>query len=269
MKVQAILGFRLVTSDAVRLAGFYRALGFTVAEPAPISATEMELLELRGSGSRIALSLGPSRLDLDSFDDAGRPYPQTRSCDLIFQHLAIVTSDAAAAWRHARLAGGTPISRQRPETLPPSTGSVTAVKFRDPEGHPLEFLQFPCKSGSDWRGIGNLGIDHTAMSTGGVRAAQQFYSRLGLSQGETTMNKGPTQEALDALDGVEVVVAPMLLGDRPPHVELLGYRHPVGRANAPLAANDIAATRIVFRSDRDALIRNPDGHLHQLSRSDL
>jgi hypothetical protein len=30
-------------------------------------------------------------------------------------------------------------------------------------------------------------------------------------------------------------------------------------------ANDVAATRIVWRSDRDALLRDPDGHLHLLA----
>jgi hypothetical protein len=54
--------------------------------------------------------------------------------------------------------------------------------------------------------------------------------------------------------------------DKPPHVEMLGYRHPVGRALCPLSPNDVAATRIVWRSNTDALIRDPDGHLHQLSR---
>jgi hypothetical protein len=67
-------------------------------------------------------------------------------------------------------------------------------------------------------------------------------------------------------DSVEVDVVPMNPAGKPPHVELLGYRHPVGRAFRTLAANDIAATRIVWRSDSDALIRDPDGHLHQLSR---
>ena len=54
--------------------------------------------------------------------------------------------------------------------------------------------------------------------------------------------------------------------DEPPHVEMLGYRHPVGRALGPLSTNDLAATRVVWRSNVDGLIRDPDGHLHQLSR---
>jgi hypothetical protein len=33
-----------------------------------------------------------------------------------------------------------------------------------------------------------------------------------------------------------------------------------------MAVNDIAATRIVWRSDGDALIHDPDGHFHQLSQ---
>ena len=77
---------------------------------------------------------------------------------------------------------------------------------------------------------------------------------------------GRRRTALDGLDDVEVDVVPMNPADKPPHVELLGYRHPVGRAHSPLAVNDIAATRIVWRSDGDALLRDPDGHLHQLSR---
>jgi len=32
-------------------------------------------------------------------------------------------------------------------------------------------------------------------------------------------------------------------------------------------ANDIAATRIVWHADRDALVRDDDGHLHQLVKT--
>jgi len=80
------------------------------------------------------------------------------------------------------------------------------------------------------------------------------------------VNHGPTQVALDGVDGVEVDVVPMSPADEPPHVEMLGYRSPVGRAFSPLSSNDIAATRIVWRSNCDALISDPDGHLHHLSR---
>ena len=267
MIFQAIAGFRLVAADPARLAAFYRAIGFDVGEAAPIPAAEMELLGLAGAGSRTAMALGRSRLDLESFDRTGHPYPgDATACDLAFQHLALVTDDAEAAWCRAQDVGATPISRERPVTLPKSAGGVTAVKFRDPEGHPLEFLQFPHGANPDWKGTGVMGIDHSAISVGDVAASRRFYARYGLSETGATVNHGPTQDALDGLDGVEVEVVPMHLADAPPHIELLGYRKPVGRALRPLAANDIAATRIVWRAKRDALIRDPDGHLHQLSR---
>ena len=50
-----------------------------------------------------------------------------------------------------------------------------------------------------------------------------------------------------------------------PHLELLRYRSPAGRPAEQLQANDVAATRIVWRSNRDASLRDPDGHLHQLA----
>ena len=78
------------------------------------------------------------------FRSKGHPYPENATAaDLCFQHFALVTRDAAAAWERARAHGATPISIGGPVTLPASAGGVTAVKFRDPEGHPLEFLQFP------------------------------------------------------------------------------------------------------------------------------
>jgi catechol 2,3-dioxygenase-like lactoylglutathione lyase family enzyme len=262
-----IRGFRLVAADSSRLAAFYGALGFAVGTAAPIPAAEMDLLGVAGAGSRIAMRLGASRVDLDSFERPGRPYPpEATACDLVFQHLALVTDDAAAAWRRAAAAGASPISRERPVTLPPSAGGVTAVKFRDPEGHPLEFLRFPPGSASARTGAGILGIDHSAISVGDVAASRSFYERHGLGAGSATLNHGPTQVALDALDGAEVEVVPMNPARKPPHLELLGYRDPKGRARGPMAANDIAATRVLWQSDDDALIGDPDGHLHQLSR---
>ncbi len=267
MIFQAITGFRLVTADPVRLAAFYRAIGFTIGEAAPLPAADMELLGLRGIGSRISMSLGRSCVDLESFDPPGQPYPaDTTACDIVFQHLALVTDNAEAAWCRALEAGATPISRGHPVTLPPSAGRVAAVKFRDPEGHPLEFLQFPRGANRHWSGKGLMGIDHSAISVSDIAASQHFYSHHELSEAGATVNRGPTQNSLDGLDEVEVDVVPMNPAHTPPHVEMLGYRHPLGRALRPLAPNDIAATRIVWRSGSDALIRDPDGHLHQLSR---
>ncbi len=263
----AITGFRLVTTDPDRLAVFYRALGFDVGESTAIPTAEMNLLGLSGAGSRLAMSLGGNRVDLDTFERPGRPYPEnSTACDLVFQHLALVTDDSGAAWRRARDAGATPISRERPVTLPKSAGGVTAVKFRDPEGHPLEFLQFPQGANPAWKGTGIVGIDHSAISVSDIAVSRGFYAGHGLAKGAATLNRGLAQDALDGLDGVAVDVVPMNPSQKTPHVELLGYRHPVGRAPGRLAPNDIAATRIVWHSDTEALIHDPDGHLHQLNR---
>ena len=67
MIFRAMIGFRIVTTDPARLAVFYRAIGFDVGETAPIPTSEMELLGLRGAGSRMTMSLGPSRVDLEGF----------------------------------------------------------------------------------------------------------------------------------------------------------------------------------------------------------
>ena len=266
---KAIAGFRLVTAEPEMLVGFYQAIGFVAGEVAPIPAAEMAVLGLYGAGWRRSMTLRESHLDLDSFDLPGRPYPdRTRVSDLVFQHLALVTDDAYAAWLRVRNAGATPITRGDPLRLPPSSGGVTAVKFRDPEGHPLELLEFPAGSNPSWQGQGMIGIDHSAISIADLSVSQRFYEKHGLAQGKRTRNQGPTQVALDGLDGVEVDVLAMNPPDKPPHVELLGYRQPAGRPHPPLAANDVAATRIVWSANRNALARDPDGHLLQLMQQD-
>src|SRR5579872_2554541 len=206
----AIAGFRLVTAQPQLLTSFYQLIGFIAGEIAPIPAAEMAVLGLEGAGWRRSMSLGESRLELDTFARPGRPYPDgTNASDLVFQHLALVTDDAGAAWRRARNAGATPITRGDPVTLPQSSGGVTAVKFRDPEGHPLELLEFPAGSNPSWQGRGMMGIDHSAISIGDLAASRRFYETHGLAEGKRTLNRGPAQVALDGLDGVELDVLQM------------------------------------------------------------
>ena len=263
----AIAGFRLVTATPERLAVFYRAIGFEVGDVTPILMEEIEVLGLRGGGFRRTMTLGLSRVDLDVFDRPGRGYPTgATACDHSFQHLALVTDDADAAWRIARAAGATPISLTEPVELPKSAGGVTAIKCRDPEGHPLEFLQFARGANADWSGKGMMGIDHSAICVADIAASERFYVSHGLGVGKRSLNHGPTQVALDGLDDVEVDVVPMNPSKHPPHVELLSYRRPTGVAGGGLSPNDVAATRIVWRSGQEGLLRDLDGHLHQFTR---
>jgi catechol 2,3-dioxygenase-like lactoylglutathione lyase family enzyme len=263
LRLSAILAFRLVTRQPERLVVFYTGLGFTAGEPEPIPAAEIALLGLHGGGSRRTLRLGDQRIELDDFEQPGRPYPpNVTGADSRFQHLALATDDAAAAWPRACALGATAISVGGPVTLPPSSGGVTAIKFRDPEGHPLELLQIPR---GPWVGCGLLGIDHSAISVTDVDAARAFYEARGLLAQGRTLNQGPTQAALDGLAGAQVDVVALMPPIVTPHLELLAYRTPSPRVAEQAAANDVAATRIVWSADRDAVLRDPDGHLHLLT----
>ncbi|MGB7075725.1 MAG: glyoxalase [Xanthobacteraceae bacterium] len=263
----SIAAFRLTTAEPERLATFYRGLGFAVGAPERIPDDEIALLGLQGSGTRLPLWLGDQRVDLDCFDRRGRAYPSAAmSSDLCFQHFALLTDNAAAAWALATALDALPISTAGPVTLPASSGGVTAVKFRDPEGHPLEILQFPAGSGHRPAGTGLFGIDHSAVSVSDVDASTRFYEALDLSMQGRTLNQGSSQEALDGLSHVVVDVVPMMPRRPVPHLELLAYRKPMGRPAGLMEANDVAATRTVWAADRDAVVRDPDNHLHLLRR---
>jgi catechol 2,3-dioxygenase-like lactoylglutathione lyase family enzyme len=267
MTWRAITAFRLVTADPGRLTRFYAALGFSIGQRHAITPVEMALLGIEGAGMRWSMTLGPSRVDLDCFERPGRPYPpDADAASLCFQHLALVTDDASSAWARAERAGALPISRDGPVTLPRAAGGVTAVKFRDPEGHPLELLQFPEPTGQGPPDRAICGIDHSAISVADVAASSMFYESQALTQGKTSLNVGTEQVALDGLDGVAVDVVPLQPRMMPPHLELLGYRHPRGRVFDRAAPNDIAATRVVWGAGRTDLVRDPDGHLHQLEQ---
>jgi catechol 2,3-dioxygenase-like lactoylglutathione lyase family enzyme len=263
--LERIAGFCLVAADGEALAGFYQALGFALEEVHPIAPDEMALLGIAGGGVRRSMRLGDARLHIDRYDRPGRPCPaQADAASPGFQHFALVTDDAEAAWARALGAGATAISRAGPVALPAGAGGVTAVKFRDPEGHPLELIRFPDAARRGWGGRGILGIDHSAVSVADAARSCAFYRGHGLAPGDATLNHGPAQDALDGLDGVRVDVVPMRPARQRPHVELLHYRAPRAPAGEAWDTRDGVATRIVWQGDGPALLRDPDGHLHQV-----
>ena len=203
------------------------------------------------------MRLGDQEIALQAFDRAGQPYPPgSTSTDLWFQHFAIIVSDMDAAYARLREAGRfIPISENGPERLPPSSGSVSAFKFRDGEGHPLELLCFPQGQGPavwrDKRGDGLfLGIDHSAISVGETQRSVTFFEQgFGLTLGEQTHNQGIEQSRMDGVPEARVAVTALQPARTPPHVELLGYqvgsRRPISGATQ---SNDIAATHFVFET---------------------
>lgn len=275
------------TSDLARTRDFYEALGFeALAEPAPVDGAELALLGLPASrAERLMMRLGDQEVSFLRFDPPGRPYPDdSGSTDLWFQHVAIVVADMAAAHAAALAAGGVPITRGGPQTLPPNTGGVTAFKFRDPDGHPLELLFFPEGTGAPvWHGRAAspspfLGLDHTALAVSDPDRTARFFAELGLVEAEGSLNAGPEQERLDDVAGDRCRVVPLKPPEAPPHVELLGYRTGPRRPMPEgTRADDVWATCTVVVVEslsgdgltraaalpggiRAALLHDPDGH---------
>jgi catechol 2,3-dioxygenase-like lactoylglutathione lyase family enzyme len=288
----------LICRDAERLSEFYaRAFGFAPVADAPEADADFaRLIGLaRGTVRTRTLHLGAQHVALAQPEPSGRLYPaDVPGWSSQFQHFAIVVSDMAAAFAALRATPGwIAISTGGPQTLPESSGGVTAFKFRDPDGHPLELLAFPGDATpAGWMGRAEkkpfLGVDHSAISVAETARSVAFYEGIGLTRVGGSLNAGPEQERLDGLADALVEVtalAPPL--HRVPHVELLCYGGDFMRPEAVTGATDIAATQLVFAVTAEAftatirrnhaavvggpivsqrgcslvLLRDPDGHL--------
>nr|WP_246732873.1 VOC family protein [Methylobacterium sp. BTF04] len=247
-------------ADLARTEAFYRdGLGFVRSTgPEPIPVALLDALGLAGAtGQRLRMRLGRQSIAFLAFDQPGLPYPAASvATDPWFQHAAIVVRDMEAAYRHLVAVAPTPITRGGPQVLPPSSGSVAAYKFRDPDGHPLELIAFPQGPSADrWADAPGLflGIDHSAITVTDRDAAIAFFrDGLGLSVATRGLNHGPEQAALDGLNSPLVdVIGLEPAGTATPHVELLQYRAPLRRTgSAPrFCARDRATTRFVFAVD--------------------
>ena len=256
MALTRLLRIELTVADLARSERFYvEALGFSpVRHDEPDTAT---LAALGGGRVRQAvLRRGAQTLALQAFDAVGAPYPaDATACDQVFQHFAMPVSDMAAAMARLAPFGPAPISKGGPQHLPARSGGATAWKFRDPDGHPLELIQFPDGHAG--------GIDHSAIAVLDAERSIAFYRGLGLNVAARQTNLGPEQDALDGLSGADVDVVALEPQTPAPHVELLAYQTPLGRPCAQLRPQDTAATRLVFATTdvaRPVLTRDPDGH---------
>lgn len=270
--IQRLSRFSLTTADAERLAAFYKsAFGCRRLGTEHVSGVAFEtLMGVKGGALRITVSLGDQIVELLQFDHPGKPYPNNESAsDLIFQHFAIVVRDMAEAFRRlSALEGWVPISRGGPQRLPASSGGVTAFKFRDPEGHPLEFLSFPKgATPAYWRKWQSdevcFGIDHSAISVSDTARSVLFYENLGFQMSSHAWNHGTEQEKLDDVVGATVDVTALAPRESGPHMELLCYRGILHDRKTPRSNADIATARLVFEASGYAAPRDvldPDGH---------
>ncbi|WP_158812758.1 VOC family protein [Methylocapsa sp. S129] len=278
IEIGRLARFVLVAAKADHLAAFYeRALGFRRRAANRLSGRSFEsLMGVTGGATSVTLGLGRETVELLQFDRPGRSYPEkASSSDLIFQHFAIIVADMGAAFRKlSTVAGWTAISSGGPQRLPETSGGVTAFKFRDPEGHPLELLSFPVgKAPPRWRadvaGEPCLGIDHSAISVADSARSIAFYEGLGLSVSARSLNRGPEQERLDGAREPPVDVIALAPAQDTPHIELLRYRADARDHGAVAQSNDIAATRLVLETRAPSAdaggiaphsLIDPDGH---------
>ena len=207
------------------------------------------------------MHLGNETIELVRSTPPGPPVPDdSRSNDLWFQHLAIPTGDMAAAVARLARCGPRPISTTGPVLLPPENGSVTAWKFRDPDGHPLELIHFP-SGPARWQGAGlTLGIDHSALAVADTAASLRFYADLGFHPAARSHNHGPAQSRLDGLADADATITSLRF-PAGPGLELLAY-HPAGRP-MPEAPDGLWVDWTTLSCPglpEPRLLRDPDGH---------
>lgn len=245
-----IAALRLLCPDPAATASFYEAAFGCLRES--------------GDGP-VALRLGEQRIALVATSAQAGPVAASNST--AFQHFAIIVPDMEAATARLReTSGWTAISRAGPERLPASSGGVVAFKFRDPDGHPLEFLRFPPGRLPDaWRGRAGtcLGIDHTAITVADTERSIAFYAGFGFTVASRGVNRGAEQARMDGVDAPRVEVTGLAPpGGGPPHLELLCYREPGTRPEI-LADGAVLATRTVLAGTGAAEVaerQDPDGH---------
>lgn len=251
-----LLRISRTVSDLARAVAFYRdVLDFCVIEEATHDDDAWgELMGIAAAhGQSVTMRLGEQDLELVAFEPPGDPYPfENSSADRWFQHVAIVVGDIGDAYMRLCAHSFTPISEGGPQRLPPTSGAVTAFKFRDPDGHPVELIRFPAGTGNViWQQKQSLfrGIDHSAIAVADMEHSIDFYTRLlGLRVVSHSVNSGVEQARLDHAPDVLVDVTalqPRMEG--PPHLELLGYERPVGRPiPANIKSSDVVADRLVL-----------------------
>ncbi len=245
----------MTVSDMDQAIAFYsRVLTFEKLSDREVHGEDFERLQgVFGSRLRIVrMRLGDEEIELTEYlAPRGRPIPSdSRSNDLWFQHVAIIVSDMDAAYQRLR-EHKVQHSSPAPQRLPdwnPNAGGIEAFYFKDPDGRPLEILEFPEGKGDPkWRRLASsgeklfLGIDHTAIAVSDTEESLEFYrDQLGLEVVGHSENYGPEQERLNNVFGARLRITALRAGAGP-GIELLEYLAPGGGRPMPgdERANDL------------------------------
>jgi catechol 2,3-dioxygenase-like lactoylglutathione lyase family enzyme len=242
----------MTVSDMDRSVAFFtNVLTFEAVSDIEVAGTEYDRLQgVFGTRMRIVrMRLGGEQIELTEYlAPRGRPIPvDSRSHDRWFQHVAIIVSDMDAAYARLRQHKVEHASPE-PQRLPdwnPAAGGIKAFYFKDPDGHPLEILQFPAGKGDPkWHTPSNrlfLGIDHTAIVVADTDRSLAFYrGLLGLRVAGESTNYGPEQERLNNVFGARLHIT-ALRAAQGPGVEFLEYLSPRnGRPAVGIQSNDLA-----------------------------
>jgi len=279
--VLAVDSIGITVNDLDRAVDFYtNVLTFEKVAEHELAGNESEhLFGVFGLRLRVArMRLGDESIELMQFlAPRGRPTPvDSHSNDRWFQHVAIIVSDMDQAYARLRKFKVEHAS-SGPQRLPdwnPNAGGIEAFYFRDPDGNPLEILEFPPNKGAakwhDARGKLFLGIDHTAIVVADTEASLRFYrDRFGMQVVGTSENYGTEQEHLNNVFGAHLLIT-ALRAPQGPGVELLEYLAPRGGRPIPAdtQANDDWYGQINMHV-RDAgtgvVVKDPDGHASLLA----
>jgi catechol 2,3-dioxygenase-like lactoylglutathione lyase family enzyme len=281
----------ITVSDMDRAVDFYsRVLTFEKVSDTELTGPDYEHLEgVFGLRIRVVrLRLGDEFIELTEYlAPKGRPIPvDSRSNDRWFQHIAIIVSDMdkAYSWLRQNKVEHASSGPQRLPAWNKNAAGISAFYFKDPDGHPVEVLQFPPDKGlAKWHLPTDklfLGVDHTAIVVGDTDASVKFYRDvLGMRIAGESENYGTEQEHLNNVFGAHLRIT-ALRGTSGPGIELLDYLAPRnGRPfpedehandvvhrqtvlitkHADQAARELAAAKADFVSS--ALVANQNGEL--------
>jgi catechol 2,3-dioxygenase-like lactoylglutathione lyase family enzyme len=308
--IRGVDSIGLTVSDLDRSVDFYtKVLAFDKVSENEFHGADYEHLEgVFGLRVRIArLRLGGEFLELTEYlTPKGRAAPpDARSNDRWFQHVAIIVSDMDRAYQRLRefkVQHASPAPQRLPDWNP-NAGGIRAFYFKDPDGHPLEILQFPRGKGNPkWHAPTNrlfLGIDHTAIVISDTTASLKFYrDLLGMEIAGESENYGPEQERLNNVFGARLRITAVRAATGP-GIEFLEYLTPRdGRlypadekpndlihwqtrmisSSAAADASELAKARSVLISSgvielprtisnfrKSFLARDPDGHALEIA----
>ena len=271
--VSEVDAVNMTVSDLERATAFYsKVIGFRKVSEVEVAGEDYEHLEgVFGLRMRVArMQLGDEFIELTEYvNPKGRPIsPDGHNNDRAFQHVAIIVSDMDRAYAWLRQ-NNVEYASSGPQRLPDwnkNAAGIRAFYFKDPDGHPLEILQFPEDKGAQkWHRASDqmfLGIDHTAIVVGDTDMSVGFYRDvLGMRVTSESENYGPEQEHLNNVFGARLRIT-LLHAATGPGIELLEYLSPVDGKPFPLDehAND------VLHRQTDVVTHDAEAAADRLSR---